>query len=159
MKLSIFLLCLCLFIVNCADSPPVTITREATRINQVVVTRIVTRPPSLMCRQLGCGYGLAIRLEGAKPLDFSIFVEYEKSGELTMESRQCINGFWDSMDILCDLFLMKGAPQRFQLTAFWKGEELTSEYRPAFEEYRPNGPGCEPVCKRAMVSFTFPDPG
>jgi hypothetical protein len=157
-KRFILLLSLSLFIVCCADSPPELVTREVTRVNQVVVTRIVTRPPGKLCTLLGCGYGLVIKLERNTPSDFTIIVEYDESGESIMETRQGIGGFWNSGDVTCDLLLLTGTPNKLQLTAIWNGTELSKDYEPVYEEYLPNGPGCEPVCKRATLSFEFTDP-
>lgn len=122
--------------------------------SEVVVTRVVTEVPS--CTLLGCQDSLTIGLTDAWPESFSIDVVYEVGGENMQVTQRCENGRWTANDQPCTEIQLEAAPAAVVITAQWGENSITQEYTPDYEPFRPNGPGCEPVCQMSTITFAFP---
>lgn len=110
-------------------------------------------PGAQACTEIGCSSGLIVELEGAVPASFQI--EAATAGA-DAQVAECPDG---APAIECDpssVFFRDFLPDDVQITITWDGQSVTQEFAPAYEELRPNGPGCPPVCSQARVTIEFP---
>lgn len=98
------------------------------------------------CTEIGCSDGLRVRLLGSHPATFTITAT--ASDGLTRSIR-C------GVDRPCGniVFLPDFAPERATVRVESDAGTVEREFTPTYEEVRPNGPGCPPVCRQGEVEI------
>jgi hypothetical protein len=111
------------------------------------------------CTLIGCFDRLSVSINGDIPSDYVMVVETPGHEPLTVH---CVNGqdveasrpskahcepggftYWNS------------APKWIKITFRWEGREITKKVRPDYENFRPNGPDCPPMCRVGRAEFTL----
>ncbi len=102
----------------------------------------------LGCTDAGCSDGVSIRLEGAEP---------DTGYVLTMlvEGEDPILLDCDSVYGWCEpRFGVELVPEELTLVLELDDTTISRTFEPRYRNYRPNGAHCDPVCRRADVTFT-----
>ena len=116
-------------------------------------------PEPRICTQIGCiGSTLALRFPGLPAGKYTVVVQ--AGGKTFKESCTASPAVTTDHG---DTVSFRGGPCavtfRTDATAVQvtlhdpDGKATTRDFTPNYEDFRPNGPHCEPVCKRAIVEF------
>jgi len=101
------------------------------------------------CTEIGCNPGVTVDFSGAVPTDFMLEVRSTGTTPFTIECSRttpCGSGVF-AYDILGDTI---------EVVVTRDGKTMTQTFIPTYEETRPNGPGCDPVCLKGRIDFMFP---
>jgi hypothetical protein len=100
------------------------------------------------CTEIGCGSGLQVNFD--RPPEHGTVVTLE----LSAAPWRVVCG----VDVDCSEGLFFDGLQVEYLTIEISSGEASvrHERRPTYEEFMPNGPGCEPTCFRAEISVDLP---
>lgn len=100
------------------------------------------------CTEIGCSPGVRIEFSGVVPADFTIEVRSEGA---TPFIREC------SSVTPCgsSVFAYGTHGNSIEVVVTTGDETLTRTLVPTYEEFRPNGPGCEPACVQGSAAFAF----
>lgn len=117
-----------------------------------------------MCTLIGCSSSLEIALVGDYlPTDFTVRITSPDAGSISVH---CIDGSadfdpadasrWSPACPAGGLSLRDFTPVELSTTVSWSEGEVTQDFRPLYSESRPNGPGCEPICRSARLQVLIP---
>lgn len=112
----------------------------------------VTVPISLSCGDVSCINALEIRVVGDVPEAFTLVLETPGAG---IETRACPGDCIDGTG--GKYFVLVGAPATIVVSIQDEAGQIlaSQEFTPRYDEYRPNGPGCLPVCQSGIVALTL----
>ena len=100
--------------------------------------------PTTFCTDIGCDDELIIVLAGNPPASYTITAVADNGDE---RSREC------SSD--CDGHVsFRFTPESVTIVVTWQGGSIQQTVEPRYAPFRPNGPNCSPICRRAIVSIT-----
>lgn len=99
----------------------------------------------MACTEIGCSDGLNVELSGALPPTFVVAVlgEDQVLGRVDCPSSAACGRH---------LFFEGVAAQRVRVVVTVAGRSRSFERTPEWRSTRPNGPGCEPVCRQATIT-------
>jgi len=99
------------------------------------------------CSGIECTSALVVDLGGAVPSSYTIEVRgpNETRRFTCTEASLCNEAVFDDF-----------TPTRVTIRVTWPGGSLEQEVTPGYEVVQPNGPGCPPICQRAVVTITIP---
>lgn len=112
----------------------------------------VVVPISLSCSDVACIDLLQVRVLGALPDTFAIDVEVPGEGTATLACPgACFDGTGGKY------FFLESTPGTVVVTVRGAdgGSIASQEFTPRYEDFRPNGPGCLPVCRNGIVALTI----
>jgi hypothetical protein len=101
------------------------------------------------CTLIGCDSGLVLRF--ATPLAGSFHVE-ATSPDAGSRSYDCAT----SPGCLDGAFIVGYFPKTVTLTVTYQGRTATTTVSPTYQESRPNGSGCDPLCRQGIVTLPLP---
>lgn len=124
--------------------------------------KIKSNSPTLQeCTLLGCENTLSISMSGDIPNEYTLMVTDSEGNDII---KSCISGEGRSLSnssggVICESWgvsIRNYSPDDLIITIDWANGSMSESFRPTYEQFRPNGPGCPPVCRVGMVSITFP---
>jgi hypothetical protein len=114
---------------------------------------------------MGCGFTLQIELLGSIPPDFVLRVVTLNGESISVHCRQGAvvydGGTTTGASFVCganQVAILNFSPEELTITVESQGVNASQEFHPDYNEFRPNGPDCEPVCRSAKVEFRVPSP-
>lgn len=169
-RISMLLATLLLAVVACErlQPEPVVVTRVVTEVVTRVVTEAVTREvegvPVDGCTLLTCSPQLAVRFGGSLPEQYRV-----RATAADGQAREVVCR--PGTEVVQESDIAPGAssrcteeghavfpgftPERVTVTVEAEGVVRTGEFEPAYEVFRPNGPGCDPTCPVAEIEFSL----
>lgn len=125
--------------------PRLLIARSGLLMALAVATAACRGEGPMACTEIGCSDGLNVELTGTLPPSFTVAVlgEDQVLGRMDCPSSATCGRH---------LFFENVAAQRVRLVVTVAGVSRSYERTPEWRATRPNGPGCEPVCRQASVS-------
>jgi hypothetical protein len=122
-------------------------------------------PAGQVCTLIGCGPSLELALVGEHvPTDFSLIVVTPEGGSVNV---RCTDGNadfdppeaarWSPSCPAGGVAFYDFVPAAVTVTVRWLEGETTQAFEPAYSEYAPNGPSCEPTCRAARLEVLIPE--
>jgi hypothetical protein len=99
----------------------------------------------ISCTLIGCDGGLTVRIRGQLPTTYRVLAEVNGFRPLIVECtpQSCGNSAY-----FPDFF-----PAELEVTIETTTSSVTRRFKPEWRTFRPNGEGCEPECKVAVVEI------
>lgn len=102
--------------------------------------------PGLICTEIGCNSGIAVVLETPPSLPYRVEV-YAPGSSKTRYVHDCPT----QSSCTPGIFFQDFTPDRVIVEVITASGTQRHEAMPIYSETQPNGPGCPPVCRNAMV--------
>jgi hypothetical protein len=96
------------------------------------------------CDQAGCYQGLIVEVNGP-PAAYRI--EARVAGAQAVFGANCVGG-------RCNAHFIDFMPREVTVAIVTESDTIYHDVRPRYEQFYPNGPDCEPMCRIATVTLT-----
>ena len=101
------------------------------------------------CTLVGCTDGIFVQFSGSVPEAFTV--------EITGPGLEPVTFDVDCAEGRCPegpMVRVRGiTPSEITVIASWEGQSVTETFRPRYNAYQPNGPGCDPICLQGSVTM------
>ena len=99
---------------------------------------------AFFCTEIGCYDGLSVTVPSASATPFRVEAFVFRGG--AVYGRTCNAA-------PCVVFFPDFTPAQVRVEVIAGTDSVERAFTPAYEVYRPNGPGCSPECLNAAVTF------
>ncbi len=127
--------------------------RILTSLSTTVAVCLVATACSILdpaCTLVGCAPSLTVELTGTPTGSFRVEALAVGSDDRRVfdcpDARNCVGAAW----------FQDFTPEEVLIRVTTEAGTVEQTFRPLYRTFRPNGPGCEPACRQALVRVPLP---
>lgn len=107
-----------------------------------------TPPTTQVCTRIGCSDGVTVVVQNAPAAPYTVRVTLPDGSQRTARCEAAPG---------CDagVFVADVSADELTVEVVGRGDSSSQVVQPSYEESRPNGPYCPPVCRQARVQVRY----